>query len=357
MVSMLDCIKRVPDILNSILENRESTFRPLFERFSERLEQMDEVVLIGSGTSYTSAFTGKYLAEKASGLRVTVLPPNEFLHYISVRNKNALYVFISQTGNSRLTNRALEFARDAGYMTAVISESAKTMAAKKADVFLDMHCGKEEYPMRTIGYSATVLTVMMLGIALGEWKGTMSSAEISACLENAEAAADNIPSVIQKTMEWLDHNRRSLLRADCLIFTGGGPLYGVALEGAVKVWETPQMVSIGYEMEEGMHGPNYGYSQRHCVVVLNDGGADNDRAVSLCRFMKYEKNNGFLIGVNPVERNDLEFVPKGGDFCCLEFAAAVQIISCRLATDQGRDLYAPHDNRVMMKYFRSHEED
>ncbi len=357
MVSMLDCIKRVPDILNSILENRESTFRPLFERFSERLEQMDEVVLIGSGTSYTSAFTGKYLAEKASGLRITVLPPNEFLHYISVRNEKALYVFISQTGNSKLTNRALEFAANAGYMTVVISESAKTMAAKKADVFIDMHCGREEYPMRTIGYSATVLTVMMLGIAIGEWRGNLSSAEVCACLESAAAAAGNIPAVIEKTMGWLDHNRRNILRADCLIFTGGGPLYGVALEGAVKVWETPQMVSIGFEMEEGMHGPNYGYSQRHCVIVLNDGGADNDRAVSLCSFMKHEKNNGFLIGVNPVGEDDLEFEPKGGDFCCLEFAAAVQVISFRLAVDQGRDLYAPHDNHVMMKYFRSHEED
>lgn len=357
MVSMLDCIKRVPSILDTIIGKAGETYQDLFEKFGERAVKADEIVFVGSGTSYTSAFTGKYLAEKASGVRVTVSPPNEFLHNLSARNDKALYVFISQTGTSKLTNQALALARENGWMTAVISEKATTPAAQNADVFIDMNCGYEEYPMRTIGYSATVLTVMLLGVELGKRNGFLSTDQAGGYLADAKAASGNIGSVIDKTMAWLDTDRRNMLQADALIFSGGGALYGVSLEGAVKVWETPQIISMGYEIEEGMHGPNFGYTERHCVVVLNDGGVDNDRALALCKFMKFEKKNGFLIGAGAIDEHDMAFDPKSGDFNCLEFAAAVQVISYRLAVEQGRDLFAPHDNSAMMKYFRSHSDD
>jgi fructoselysine-6-P-deglycase FrlB-like protein len=146
-----------------------------------------------------------------------------------------------------------------------------------------------------------------------------------------------------------------MLRCDLLIFSGSGPLYGVGLEGAVKVWETPQIASVGYELEEGLHGPNFGYNERHCLISLNDGGIENDKAVNIGRFMKFEKKNGFIVGAGTVDGEDLPFTPMGGLFCCLEFASVVQVIAYRLAEEQGRDLFAPHDNSVMGGYFRSHD--
>ena len=146
-----------------------------------------------------------------------------------------------------------------------------------------------------------------------------------------------------------------MLRSDCLVFTGSGALYGVALEAAVKVWETPQIPSFAYELEEGLHGPNYGYSQRHCVIALSDGGRDDAKARALAAYMKNEKQNGFLIGPHPLDAHDLA-LPAAGRAGILLFAAAVQTIACQLAVSQGRDLFAPHDNRVMYSYFDPHNE-
>jgi hypothetical protein len=89
--------------------------------------------------------------------------------------------------------------------------------------------------------------------------------------------------------------------------------------------------------------------------VLNDGGAESPKAAALCKYMKFEMKNGFLLGADPIDGQDLAFTPMGGDCCCLEFAAAVQVIAYRLAVEQGRDLFAPHDNRVMNGYFNGHE--
>lgn len=355
MISMLDCIRRIPSILDTILEGADATFSSLWETYGPRVDSLDEIVLIGSGSSNTASITSRFMLEKTSSLRATIMVPSEFLYHHTLRNPNALYVFISQTGTSSLTRKALQSANDNGWMTAAISENATTPIAREAGVFIDMGCGHEEYPMRTIGFSSSVLTVMLLGMQLGRKRGTLSPQVYDEYLADATAAAGNIPAVIDATMDWLDRNRRTMLRSDCIVFSGSGALHGVALEGAVKVWETPQLISMGFELEEGLHGPNFGYTHNHCVIVLNDGGVEDRKASSLGRFMKQEKNNGFIVGKGTLDQHDLSFEPLGNDFCCLEFSAVVQVLAYRLAYDQGRDLFAPHDNSVMNSYFRSHD--
>lgn len=354
-ISMLDCIKRISSLLDASLDRADTTFGALWEAYGERIDTIDEIILIGSGTSNTSSITSRFMVEKSSGLRTTIMVPSDFLYHHTVRNPNALYVFVSQTGTSTITRTALEQVNRQGWMTAAISENATTPIASEARVFIDMGCGHEEYLMRTIGFSTTVLTAMLLGMQLGRRRGFLSPATYDQNIADARAAAAHIPAIIDASMTWLDKNRRSMLRSNSIIFTGTGALHGVALEGAVKVWEAPQITSIGYELEEGIHGPNFGYNHSHCVIVLNDGGVENTKARALGRYMKNEMHNGFIVGAGTVDDQDLPFEPQGKDFCCLEFSAVIQVLAYRLASDQGRDLFVPSDHSVMNGYFRSHD--
>ncbi|MFQ8581744.1 MAG: hypothetical protein ACLSA6_04010 [Holdemania massiliensis] len=43
---------------------------------------------------------------------------------------------------------------------------------------------------------------------------------------------------------------------------------------------------MGYEMDDGLHGPTMGFTQRHAVIVLNDGGKDNSLAMGIAQYMK-----------------------------------------------------------------------
>lgn len=355
MVSFLDCIKRVPERMKWIIDHREESFGPLDERFSQSVGQWDELVLIGCGTSNTAAVTARYPAQRLAGIRVTPALPSEFLNEKAIRNPRALYVFISQTGTSVLTREALKEARGLGYATLAMSESPSTPIAGEADAFLDMGCGSEEYPMRTIGYSTSVFTLALLGLWVGERRHTLDEQARAEFLRDALATARQIGDVIDRTLAWMERERRQMMRSDCLVFTGAGALYGVAMEAAVKMWETPQIVTLAFELEEGLHGANYGYTQRHCVIAFNDGGADDHKARALCAYMKNEKQNGFCIGANTLDEHDLAFDCEGM-MNCLVFAAVAQTMSYCLAVAQGRDLYAPHDNRVMYGYFDTHNE-
>lgn len=354
MVTMLDCIKRVPAHMDWILKHRKETFAPIWKKSQAELSQVQEIILIGSGTSSTSAITAQSLMERVSGLRVSTILPADYMYHKTIMPPHVLYVFISQTGTSAMTRQAIAKAKKQGGLTLTILQAADTPAAQEADLFINMGCGKEEWPMRTIGYSSSVMTLVLLAAELGRLQGKLEIPDCERIIRDAESVRDVIPDVIRRAEKWMDTDRRTMLRSDCLIFTGSGALAGVAMEASVKVWETPQITSFYYELEEGTHGPNFGYSHRHCIIVLNDGGVENDKAVALARYMKNEMNNGFMIGANTIDEHDLPLDLTGGLFECLQFAAAIQVVAYRLAIDQGYDLFhRSHGN--MQKYFDSHK--
>ncbi len=354
MVTMLDCIKRVPSLLLAHIERGHALFDDVFSKYDPNA--IDEICLIGSGTSHNSALTARYFMESVSGVRVTPVLPNEFLYSFSVRNPKALYVFISQTGTSSVTQEAVEYVNKEGYMSVCISEKADTPIARAAGAFIDMGCGREEYPMRTIGYSMTVFTLMLLGLELGFRRGTVDNDSYAEHIQQATAAAVHIPFVIHDAENWVDRCKRRIMKSAFIAFTGADSLYGVAVEAAVKVWEAPQFPSAGYELDEGMHGPNYGYNHNHALILLNNGGRDEQKLLKLARYMKNEHKNGYIIGRNALDDKDLSLDAKGGVFACLEFAAAIQVFMYRLSVDGGRDFFAPNEHTVMESYFNSHNE-
>lgn len=357
MVTLLECIKRIPECLEVILENREGIQASVMDYLGERLGELEQIVLVGSGTSYTAAITASYFMEEVSGLEVRVVSPSEFCRPGRVHRKGALYLFISQTGTSRLTREAQALAQKSGLLHAAVSESAITPIAKESACFLNMGCGEEEYPMRTIGYSTTVYTLMLLGLELGMRRGHLESGDYKKCLAQAAELPEGLRPIPEQVLCWMQAKSQwSMMRSQCLVFTGAGALYGVAQEAAVKTWETPKIISMGFELEEGLHGPNFGYNQNHCVIVFTDGSKEDQKALSLVGYMDEVWGNGWAIGASIRGEKDLQLNLAGGAFSCLALACAAQVITYKLALDEGRDLMAPHDNRVMNSYFTTHTE-
>ena len=87
-------------------------------------------------------------------------------------------------------------------------------------------------------------------------------------------------------------------------------------------------------MDEGMHGPTMGFTNRVAVIILNDG--KNERlANGLADYIKDMVGDAFVIGKNTKDERDLAFEPVGGPFAYLEYTPVVEILAARLAFDYG----------------------
>ncbi len=354
MVTILDCIERIPSVMENILAAREESFAAFMEFIKDKTEKINEIIFVGSGTSNTAAMTSRLFVEKVSGISTKVVLPNDYINSGRVYNSHGLYVFTSQTGTSKEVCKLMEELSAKGFWCVALTQGNDTMLAKASYCHICLNCGEEEYLMRTIGYTASVLNHMLMGLKLGLARGRITREEFLAYLKEAGRVPDSHRVITAQTKKWFRENKRQIMRSDCVIFTGAGDLYGVALEGAVKFWEMPQVISIGYELEEGLHGPNYGYNGNHCVVVFNDGRGQSEKALSLARYMKEVLGNGLVAGAVTVDDKDLKLELKGGSFECLEFSAVPQVMAYFLAEDGGRDLTIPSDHKVMYSYFNTH---
>lgn len=354
MVTLLDCIERIPSVMENILAKQDEAYASFMEYLQPRLFEVDEIVFIGSGTSSTASMTSRPFVEKASGIRTKVVLPNDYATDHCVYNPHALHVFTSQTGTSKVVCEVMKKLSDAGYLCVSMTDSPDTKLAGISPAHICLNCGEEEYLMRTIGYTTSVLNHMLLALKLGLARGFLTKEQYDAYQADVSRVPDSHRVITQQAKGWFQKNKRQIMRSRCVIFTGADSLYGVALEGAVKFWEMPQVISAGYELEEGMHGPNYGYNENHCVVVLNDGGSESAKALSLARYMKEVFHNGLVVGTEVVDDKDLKLDIKGRDFACLEFSAVPQVMAYFLAEDGGRDLTIRDPHTVMYSYFNTH---
>ena len=77
----------------------------------------------------------------------------------------------------------------------------------------------EEYPMRTVGYSATVLTHMVMGLEIGLANGYLSLEDYNRYVSEMSEVGGRQATVIEKTLKWLDSAKRQMLRSDLIVFT------------------------------------------------------------------------------------------------------------------------------------------
>ena len=53
-MNLIDTIRRVPNPVRKVLEERKALTKDMFDYLGDRLSTINEIILIGSGTSHTT---------------------------------------------------------------------------------------------------------------------------------------------------------------------------------------------------------------------------------------------------------------------------------------------------------------
>ncbi len=357
MTTMLDCIRRTAPTVFSILENARSYTDDLIRVLGNRIHDFNELILVGSGSSFNASVTAQNQAEKFCGMNTEVILPNR-LNKKTVYNPNALYLFLSQTGTSTLVEKQVTEIRKKGFFTLAVSDEKDSPVVRAAEAFVPLGVGGEEFGMRTVGFVSSVVAVYIVALRLGLERGHISEMEYEEYLADGKKAAENHPLVVEKTLEWWTPAREALFsKARSILYYGSDELYGIAIEGALKMLETAKHpLSIGYEAEDGLHGPTGGFVLGDVIIGLNDGEKDYGYTKSIVRFGKGELEQAFMFGPEAVDEKDLVFPVKSQWFRAVEFAPAVEIVSYLTALSRGVELLPSSQRKPSTKntYFQTH---
>lgn len=357
MGTLLDTIKATPEVLNKLIINRKDNNHKALEVIDQELENINEIILIGSGSSLNEAKSCKGFLEKVTGKRVTTETSNDFMYNHSVFNKNNLYVCMSQSGTSETTRRAQKLLREKGCTTIALTSEIDNFLAVESKAYINSMAAHEEYLCVTMGFCASVVSMMLFGISLGEYLKYITSDEAENYVEDLKKAINNYPNLIETVEKWYKENGKKVMTAMYYGVYGFDDIWGVALEGALKILEIPKLFAVGYELEDGMHGPTMAFDKKICLFIFNDGGREKERALSLARFVKTEYDNGFIIGSDVLDEKDLKIDLCSTNFNNIEFACAIQTICWFMSLDAGIDLTDGRGvGHVSKKYFSTHSQ-
>lgn len=332
-------IQKTPCFLTKILENRGNILGDALAMLSDKIS---EIVLMGSGSSYSVALTAKYYLQKMTKKRISLIYPNNFLRYENLYYKDCIIIGISQSGNSVAVIDALKKARSEGYKTIGMTSDLSSQTAMNSDALIDLSIGEESCGPKTLGYSATLLLLMLLGLEYAIKEEYISPELYNQELKDAISTINNMSIVHDDIVGWYETNKERLLAIQKISCVGFGANYGTAVEGSLKLIETVRCPAFGYEFEEYLHGPNDGIDKNSTIFLLGSQDEELDRMKRLHKFAKGITSECFLFTNDFLDQQNENIVPihfgDFGNFAPLEYVIILQYLAFKISADKGINL-------------------
>ena len=220
----------------------------------EYLQNIGDIVICACGTSYHAALTASYLLERLAGTRTKVEIASEFRYRKPKLNKDALFIVISQSGETADTLEALKIAKQAGLKTLAICNVDNSSIVRLADNTLLTRAGIEKGVASTKAFATQIVTLWMLTLQIAQAKGALGTDE----LEREISALLHIPQILNIDSGLQEKIRRlskHYMHGHGFFFIGRDIFYPLALEGALKLKEISYLHAEGYPSGEMKHGP------------------------------------------------------------------------------------------------------
>ena len=220
----------------------------------ETLRGIEQVVIIGCGTSWHAALVGKFLIETLARIRVEVDYGSEYRYRDPLSSTKTLAVVITQSGETADTLAALREARSKGATSIAICNVVGSMATREADGTIYTHAGPEIGVASTKAFTSQIVALELLALYLANIRGTLSPDE---SLHHIQALT-KMPGLLEQTLKTdplISVIAKKFYRSTNFLYLGRGINYPIALEGALKLKEISYIHAEGYPGGEMKHGP------------------------------------------------------------------------------------------------------
>ena len=237
-----------------------------------RLGEITAVHIAACGSAFNAGLVARQWIQDYAKLPCTVEIASEYRYRPPPCPPNCLYLAISQSGETADTLAATRAARERGYRAVLaLSNVATSTLVRNVEHSLLTRAGLEVGVASTKALLTQLAALAMMALALARARGS-NEAEIRSLTQEAAALPDLIEQLLEmdeRLAELAEHFRDR----DHVLFLGRGPMWPVAMEGALKLKELSYIHAEAYAAGELKHGPLALVDDRMMVVALasNDG--------------------------------------------------------------------------------------
>ncbi len=349
---MLKEIHDQPSALADTLYGRVANQRVLPESLGSRAEEMlnkvENIHIVACGTSYHAGCVGKYWIEKIAGIPTQVEIASEYRYRQVVVPANTLFVTLSQSGETADTLEALRMAKELGYLGSLtICNSAHSSMVRESDLVMMTQAGPEIGVASTKAFTTQLLSVLLVTLMMAKHRGMSDEdeKEYVANLTHAAAASDST----LKMSDQLKELAKDFADKQHTLFLGRGPMWPIAMEGALKLKEISYIHAEAYAAGELKHGPLALIDEEMPVVVVAPNNELLDKLKSNMQVVRARGGQLYVFadaatGIESEEGMKVITMPHADALIApIVYTVPLQLLAYHVAVLRGTDVDQPRN--------------
>jgi len=246
--------RAIAETLEGRIVNGEVPDSIFGEQASEIFARTKHIHIVACGTSYHAGLIGSYWLESMVGIPCKVEVASEFRYRKPVALKDSLFVTLSQSGETADTLSALRESRSIGFKHSLaICNVEESSLVRESELSLLTRAGPEIGVASTKAFTTQLVAMILLTLVMGRHAGWSEEKQ-----KTVIAELETLPGAIDHVLGLNDEIRMLATRfgnKNHALFLGRGPMYPVAMEGALKLKEISYIHAEAYPAGELKHGP------------------------------------------------------------------------------------------------------
>ncbi|MBE6485370.1 MAG: glutamine--fructose-6-phosphate transaminase (isomerizing) [Methanosphaera stadtmanae] len=236
---MLKEIFEEPQVIKDTLSES-----PKVKEIVSKFKNFNRICFVACGTSYHASLIGEYLIETQLHIPTEVILASEFEYFQNTLDDHTLVIFITQSGETADTIKALKVAKEVSETLAIVNVVGSSIT-READHVIYTRAGPEIGVAATKTYLSQLICIYLLVAHLSENEELINKLySISELAEESLKREEEIKVIAKKYKTAKD-----------FFYIGRGFNYPTALEGALKLKEITYIHAEGYPAGELKHGP------------------------------------------------------------------------------------------------------
>ena len=316
--------------------------------YRRQLLAAKRVIIVACGTSWHAGLIGKQLIESLCRIPVEVEYASEFRYRNPVIDSSDVVIAISQSGETADTLAAVNMAKDNGAFVYGVCNAIGSSIPRDTDTGSYIHVGPEIGVASTKAFTGQVTVLLMLALALGKEKGTITNEQYSKIVSELCTVPEKMKSLL-KLNDRISELSKTFTYASNFLYLGRGYNYPVALEGALKLKEISYIHAEGYPAAEMKHGPIALIDSDMPVVVIAPHDEMYQKVLSNIQEIKARKGKVIALvskGDDTISKIADEVIEIPQTLECLEPLVAsipLQLLAYHIAVCKGKNVDQPRN--------------
>lgn len=277
---MLKEIFEQPQVIKDTLSES-----PKIEEIVSKFKYFNRICFVACGTSYHASLVGEYLIETQMGIPTEVILASEFEYFQKTLDKHTLVIFITQSGETADTLKALKIANKQSETLAIVNVVGSSIT-READHVIYTRAGPEIGVAATKTYLSQLICIYLLVAYLSENHKLID--ELHNISELSKETFDREEKIKEIATKYKDSKD--------FFYIGKGFNYSTALEGALKLKEISYIHAEGYPAGELKHGPLALIDKNMPVVGILPPGPSYSKTFNSLEEIKARGANMIILG-------------------------------------------------------------